>query len=154
MSGAAASSPSYSALCLTGSSDAWDVVAHGLSTMGSSGVAVGAGGVLICLVVWVVIDTIGQGVADVTLDATKEAVFRRPGFAVRRQRYRPLLHVGSFVGALAGLAGIIWLAAATSGDPADTPVARFCAILTCLLAVIGVTLLVVWWRLAGRPKYS
>lgn len=93
-----------------------------------------------------------QVVADIALDEAKEAVFRRPSFAVRRSRHRALMMTGYVCAVLAFMAAFFWLAAATSGREADAGYARMFAMLAAVLALAAAGLLTTWWRRAGGPK--
>ena len=91
-------------------------------------------------------------VADIAAEETKEAIFRRASFAVRRSRHRALMKTGYVCAVLAFLATFFWLAAATSGREADAGGARIFAMLTAVLAVAAGGLLATWWRRAGGPQ--
>lgn len=93
-----------------------------------------------------------QTVVFAAVDETKEAVFRRPSFAVRRSRHRGLMMTGYVSAVLAFMAALFWLAAATSGREADAADARVFATLAAVLALTAAGLLTTWWRRAGRPK--
>ena len=92
-----------------------------------------------------------QVVADIAVDEAKEAVFRRPSFAVRRSRHRALMMTGYVCAVLAFMAAFFWLAAATSGREADAGYARMFAMLAAVLALVAAGLLTTWWRRAGGP---
>jgi hypothetical protein len=93
-----------------------------------------------------------QVVADIAAEEAKEAVFRRPSFAVRRSRHRVLMKTGYVGAALAALAAVFSLAAATSGREADAADARIFAVLAAALAVAAGGLLTTWWRRSGGPQ--
>lgn len=89
---------------------------------------------------------------DVTFDATKEAVFRRPSFAQRRERSRGLLRSGCLSGVLALATGFLGIAVLTNGFD-DEATARTIFAVAVGLAVLSSVLLSVWWRRAGRPRH-
>lgn len=105
--------------------------------------------VVACFLVRVLADVIGRAV----LEETKEAVFRRRGFAERRGRHRGLLLVGYFAGVAAATAAFIGLAAATSGVASDGDDAKWLFALAGTLGAGAVGLLTAWWRMAGKPRY-
>jgi hypothetical protein len=107
------------------------------------------GGLVLLAVLWLLAELAGEAVAD----QAREAVSRRPGFRERRDRSRGWLFAGVVSLALSGMAGLFAAAALTSGerDLADDGVV-FVAVAGVLI-VGGVVLLVVWWRLAGRPRH-
>lgn len=105
------------------------------------------GAALLGLAGAVALDVLGQTV----LGDSGERVLRRPALAERRGRHRTLLAVGLVCAGLAGTAGLLWLAAATSG--AD--LARDVAVLgtaTAALTVLACGLLGLWWHRSGPPR--
>ncbi|MGH3347239.1 MAG: hypothetical protein ACRDO4_09660 [Nocardioides sp.] len=111
-------------------------------------ILIGAGAVACVLLL-----ILGEGIFLGITDPAKESVFRRAEFARRRSQHRGLLKGGGFCIVSAGAPVLFAVAAATSGDPADANDARaFCVIAVALMAM-GVILLALWWRLAGRPRH-
>ena len=96
---------------------------------------------------------LGEGIFRGMTDPAKESVFRRPEFARRRSQRRGLLKSGGFCIVGAGVPVLFAIAAATSGDPTDANDARVFWLVAALLVTIGLTLLSLWWRLAGRPRH-
>jgi hypothetical protein len=107
------------------------------------------GGLVLLAVLWLLAELAGEAVAD----EAREAVFRRPGFRERRDRSRGWLFSGVVSLALSGMAGLFAAAALTSGDPDLEDQGVVFAAVGGVLIVGGVVLLVVWWRLAGRPRH-
>lgn len=99
---------------------------------------------------YLVVQVIGESVVE----AGKESAFRRPSLAVRRNRHRLLMKSGLVCTLLACMAGLFWLAAATSGRPSDASDARTFAAIGLVLALAGVALLAGWWIRAGKPQRS
>jgi hypothetical protein len=91
-------------------------------------------------------------VADIATEEAKEAIFRRPSFAVRRSRHRALMKTGYVCAVLAFLAAFFSLAAATSGREADAADARIFAMLAAVLMIAAGGLLTTWWRRSGGPQ--
>lgn len=112
-------------------------------------VLVTVGGAVLCLMGYVVLDAVTQGVTN----ETAEALWRRPALAERRKRHRALMKSGVGAGLLAGVTGFIWLAAATSGHPEDADDARVLSVLTAALAVLAAGMLILWWRRSGSPRH-
>lgn len=108
------------------------------------------GAVLLSALGWLVLHV----VSDLTANEAKEAVLRRPSFAVRRSRHRGLMKSGYACAVLAFLAGFLGLAAATSGFEDDATDARLFTALAVGLAVLAVGLLATWWRRSGRPFHG
>lgn len=92
-----------------------------------------------------------QVVGEVVVDQAKEAAFRRPSLAIRRQRYRGLLKVGVLFAVLALGTAILWLAVITNDFEDDARDARMFLSLTAIFSVSSLVLLAAWWRRAGRP---
>jgi hypothetical protein len=107
------------------------------------------GGLALLAVLWFLAELAGQAVAD---EASK-AVSRRPGFRERRDRSRGWLFAGVVSLALSGMAGLFAAAALTSGEPDLADDGLVFVAVAGVLIVGGVVLLVVWWRLAGRPRH-
>jgi hypothetical protein len=89
-------------------------------------------------------------VAEWARDEAIEAMFKRPSFAVRRQRHRPLRAAGNISGVLALTAALVCAAAATSGHPEDANDARLLGAIAGVLALAALVLWAEWWRRAGR----
>jgi phosphotransferase system glucose/maltose/N-acetylglucosamine-specific IIC component len=106
-------------------------------------------GAVACLLLLV----LGEGIFLGLTDPAKESVFSRPEFARRRSQRRGLLKSGGFCIVCAGLPVLFAIAAATSGDPADANDAQVFWLVAALLVTIGLFLLALWWRLAGRPRH-
>jgi hypothetical protein len=107
------------------------------------------GGLVLLAVLWLVAGLAGEAAAD----EAREAVFRRPGFRERRDRSRGWLFAGVVSFALSGMAGLFAAAALTSGQPDLEDHGVVFVAVAGVLIVGGVVLLVVWWRLAGRPRH-
>jgi hypothetical protein len=107
------------------------------------------GGLVLLAVLWFVAELAGEAAAD---EASK-AVFRRSGFRERRERSRGWLFAGVVSLALAGMAGLFAVAALTSGEPDLEEDGGVFVAVAGALVVAGVVLLVMWWRLAGRPRH-
>jgi hypothetical protein len=107
------------------------------------------GGLVLLAVLWLVAELAGEAVAD----EARSAVLRRPGFRERRDRSRGWLFAGVVSLALAGMAGLFAAAALTSGEPDLEDDGGVFVAVAGVLVVAGVVLLVVWWRLAGRPRH-
>ncbi|HYO18146.1 MAG TPA: hypothetical protein VES02_05715 [Dermatophilaceae bacterium] len=93
-----------------------------------------------------------QVVGDLAAEEAKEAVFRRPSFAVRRSRHRALMKTGYVCAVLGFLAAFFCLAAATSGREADAADARIFAMLAAVLTLAAGGLLTTWWRRSDGPQ--
>jgi apolipoprotein N-acyltransferase len=90
-------------------------------------------------------------VGELALEGGVDAAFRRPSFAIRRQRHRGLMKTGYLSGALAFTSLFMWLVVVTNefeDDAADAQVFLGLGILFALGAVLSLS---AWWRRAGRP---
>ena len=96
---------------------------------------------------WIVVQLIGEAAAETATDS----VFRRPSFALRRQRHRGLMKTGALCGGLALCSAFMWLVVVTNDFEDDAADARFFLVLTAGFALGAVLLLTAWWRKAGRP---
>jgi phosphotransferase system glucose/maltose/N-acetylglucosamine-specific IIC component len=101
----------------------------------------------------VLLAILGEGIFLGLTDPAKDSVFRRSKFARRRGQHRGLLKSGGFCIVCAGVPVLFAIAAATSGDPADANDAQVFWLVAALLVAMGLILLALWWRLAGRPRH-
>jgi hypothetical protein len=106
-------------------------------------------GAIACVLLLILGESILLGLTD----SAEKSVFRRPEFARRRTQHRGLLKSGAFCIACAGFPVLLAVAAATSGDPADANDALVLWLVAAALVALGMILLALWWRLAGRPRH-
>ena len=90
-------------------------------------------------------------VGEIAMNGATDVIFRRPSFAMRRQRHRGLMKAGYLSGLLAFLAWFMWLAVVTNDFEDDAADARMFFALGVLFALGAVLFLTAWWRRAGRP---
>jgi apolipoprotein N-acyltransferase len=96
---------------------------------------------------YVVLHVVGEAAAE----AAEDSVFRRPSFAMRRQRHRGLMKAGGICGVLAFGSGFMWLVVVTNDFEDDAADARMFLVLTSVLGLVAAVLLVAWWRRSGHP---
>lgn len=107
------------------------------------------GALVLAALGYVVLQVVGEVVAD----EAKEAAFRRPSLAFRRQRYRGLMKVGVLFAVLAFGSAVLWLAVITNDFEDDARDARMFLLLTAIFGASSLVLLAAWWRRAGRPPH-
>jgi hypothetical protein len=93
-----------------------------------------------------------QVLGELLADEATESVFRRPAFAVRRQRYRGLMKSGFLCAVLSLAAAFVCIAVLTNGRDDNAEDARMFATIAVVLAAAAAGLLTAWWRRAGRPQ--
>ena len=101
-------------------------------------------------VVCVLLLMLGEGILRGLTEPAKDSMFRRPEFACRRSQHRGLLKSGGFCIIAAEVPVLFAITAGTSGDSADANDAWIFGWVAVALVAVGVILLALWWRLAGR----
>ncbi len=97
---------------------------------------------------YVVLQIVGEAVTE----AATDSMFRRPSFAMRRQRHRGLMKAGWICGVLAFGSGLMWLVVVTNDFEDDAADARLFLALTAVFVLAAAGFLLTWWRRAGRPR--